>query len=313
MPRPLERLMDPISQWKSTIGSPLPPPSSNHPHFLSCYVWVNPVSPLLTHDPHREPSHSLSAPAVPAWRVPLRTAQFPTLHTSPSALRICWDARTAAWKESCNFTTQYVSRPDDRGSVTGVTQRSWSRTGTRTSRGSPTREQFEQGATAEAGLHRAAAVHGFHPHLSLTMSPITLWAPVSCFSPHTSLAKRQPADLFDREGQDGIADHGSSAETDAPVVRRRWVSHTVAAGVWGMCVNLGLETVNDKFVVPHGEVMVFSGYCLLITDLLPLPVYDDNPLLMTGAVVLLSEDIRFIKPFSITYVAKCKRNPVCLK
>lgn len=123
--------------------------------WLPRYVWVNPVPPPFTHsrvvhERDSEPSHSLSAPAVPAWCVPLRTAQFPTLHISLSALRICPNVRTAAWNYSSNFTTQYVSRLDDGRSVTGrvggvEVQQDQGRVVA-----PPPHEQLEQGATADA-------------------------------------------------------------------------------------------------------------------------------------------------------------------
>lgn len=63
------------------------------------------------------------------------------------------------------------------------------------------------------------------------MLPFTLWALVSC-SPSSLPSQTSVSGSF-WERQDGIADRGSSAETDAPVVRCRWVSHSVAAF---MCV-----------------------------------------------------------------------------
>lgn len=100
-------------------------PHPNHPHLPSprCYVWVCPVSPPLTHSPvlaerSSEPSHCLSAPLVPGWCVPLRTAQFPlcTLHKRSGFLQ---SFRTVGGNDSFTCASQYVLCVDERVSVTG--------------------------------------------------------------------------------------------------------------------------------------------------------------------------------------------------
>lgn len=97
-----------------------------------------------------------------------------TPHASSDVFRISSDLWTACWRESCNFTTHYVSRLDDSvtGGLGGV-EVAYSRNKEQP-RLSP--ERFAQGDTVKLLLgliDRAAGLHGLLKQQLFMMLPIT--------------------------------------------------------------------------------------------------------------------------------------------
>lgn len=123
-----------------------------------------------------------------------------TPHASSDVFRISSDLWTACWRESCNFTTHYVSRLDDSvtGGLGGV-EVAYSR-----NKEQPrlSLERFAQGDTVKLLLgliDRAAGLHGLLKQQLFMMLPITRWALVSCRSLHFLASKLQSVDRFESD------------------------------------------------------------------------------------------------------------------
>lgn len=232
----------------------------NSPPSLPCSViaefWVRPASPRSSRVlPERsgEPWQSLQlGSAGPSWCVPLRTAQFPptlrapdfspqnpsgrllgeTAPTLPVSMFHVW-LTTRRWQEDSGEFR--LSRR--RGRVLAPAHHHHHLLSSTLLN----RSSFAQGVAGEASVvaewtdPRSSALDLLWCYI------FTLWAPVSCSL--LSLPRQTSVSGSFWGRQDGIADRSRSAETDAPVVHRRWVSvyvcvcvrsHAFNPHVWNM-------------------------------------------------------------------------------